>query len=76
MSFKIASSNNSLGLVRKFDSVNEFVIFYEKFITEQIDLINLPLKIGTQQLGRLLGGQVLLFLILLSLHFHEIKNLF
>ena len=76
MSFKIASSNNSLGLVRKFNSVNEFVAFYEKFITEQIDLINLPLKIGTQQLARLIGGQVLLFFMSMSCHFNKIKNLF
>ena len=58
MSFAIASSNNSLGLLRKFSSIDEFVIFYKKFIMEQIDLIHLPLKIGSQRLSKLLGYRI------------------
>ena len=54
MSFTIASSNNSLGLMRKFNSLDEFVIFYKQFLTEQIDMIYMPLKIGTQSLSNLL----------------------
>ena len=58
MSFEIASSNNSLGLLRKFSSLDEFVIFYKKFIMEQIDLIHLPLKIGSQRLSKLLRYRI------------------
>ena len=61
MSFEIASSNNSLGLLRKFNSLDEFVIFYKKFIMEQIDLIHLPLKIGSQRLSKLLRYRMLIF---------------
>ena len=61
MSFKISSSNNSLGLARKFNTLKEFIIFYEKFIKEEMDLIHLPLKIGTQRLSNLLGCGILKF---------------
>ena len=59
MSFQIASSNNSLGLLRKFSSVNEFVSFFKEFIMEQIDLVHLPLKIGSQRLSSLLRYRIL-----------------
>ena len=59
MSFQIASSNNSLGLLRKFSSVNEFVSFFKEFIMEQIDLVHLPLKIGSQRLSNLLRYRIL-----------------
>ena len=61
MSFQIASSNNSLGLPKKFSTIDEFVIFYKKFIMEQLDLINLPLKIGSQRLSNLLRYWILNF---------------
>ena len=61
MSFEIASSNNSLGLLRKFSSLDEFVIFYKNFIMEQIDLIHLPLKIGSQRLSKLLRYRIFIF---------------
>ena len=61
MSFEIASSNNSLGLLRKFNSLDEFVIFYKNFIMEKIDLIHLPLKIGSQRLSKLLRNRIFIF---------------
>ena len=59
MSFEIASSNNSLGFPQKFRTIDEFVSFYKKFIMEKLDLVNLPLKIGSQRLSNLLRYRIL-----------------
>ena len=72
MSFEIASSHNSLGLLRKFNSIDEFVIFYKKFIMEHIDLIHLPLKIGSQRLSKLLGYRIFNFKNI-AIQFNEIS---
>lgn len=73
MSFEIASSNNSLGLLRKFSSLDEFVIFYKNFIMEKIDLTHLPLKIGSQRLSKLLRYWIFIFKNI-EIQFHVISS--
>ena len=55
VSFKISSSDNSIGSVRNFESLDEFMIFFNDFIAERIDLKNIPVQIGTHRLAALLS---------------------
>jgi len=55
VSFKISSSDNSLGSLRSFESLDEFMDFFNDFIAERIDLKNIPLQIGTHRLASLLS---------------------
>ena len=55
VSFKISSSDNSLGSVRSFESLDDFMDFFNDFTAERINLINIPLQIGTHRLSSLLS---------------------